>query len=106
MPFTTVKVKHHLDNSEGHRTLLLVLQKLFKAELQQKGEGEYYPIPGRRIARTNDIGNLLKPGKARHNISSLKGKDGKVLLKKVISLHHLNGKGGEKCRNDEDEDDP
>ena len=76
-----VKVKHHLDNSEGHRTLLLVLQKLFKAELQQKGEGEYYPIPGRRIARTNDIGNLLKPGKARHNISSLKGKDGKVVFK-------------------------
>ena len=102
----SVKVKNHLDNSEGHRTLLLVLQKLFKAELQQKSEGEYYPIPGRRIARTNDIGNLLKPGKACHNISSLKGKDGKVVLKKVISLHHLNGKGGEKCRNDEDENDP
>ena len=98
-----VKVKHHLDNSEGHRTLLLVLQKLFKAELQQKGEGEYYPIPGRRIARTNDIGNLLEPGKTRHNISSLKKKDGKVVLRKIIYLHHLNGKGGEKCRNDKDE---
>ena len=72
MPFTIVKVKYHLDNSEGHRTLFLVLQKLFKAELQQKGKGEYYPIPGRGIARANDIGNLLKPGKACHNISSLK----------------------------------
>ena len=99
----SVKVKNHLDNSEGHRTLLLVLQKLFKAELQQKGEGEYYPIPGRRIARTNDIGNLLEPGKTRHNISSLKEKDGKVVLRKIIYLHHLNGKGGEKCRNDKDE---
>ena len=103
----SVKVNNHLDNSEGHCTLLLVLQKLFKAELQQKGEGEYYPIPGRRIARTNDIGNLLKPGKARHNISSLKRKDRKVVFKKnIVSLHHLNGKGGEKCRNDKDENDP
>ena len=103
----SVKVKNHLDNSEGQRTLFLVLQKLFKAELQQKGEGEYYPIPGRRIARTNDIGNLLKPGKARHNISSLKRKERKVVLKKnIVSLHHLNGKGGEKCRNDKDENDP
>ena len=102
-----VEVKNHLDNSEGHRTLFLVLQKLFKAELQQKGEGEYYPIPGRRIARTNDIGNLLKPGKARHNISSLKRKDRKVVFKEnIVSLHHLNGKGGEKCRNDKDENDP
>ena len=30
----------------------------------------------------------------------------KLFKKNIVSLHHLNGKGGEKCRNDEDENDP